>query len=174
MSLNNLSVRYGEVGRRAEGLATIEEAVAIQRRPAAASPDAYEPDLAMSLWASACVRVGLQTDLRTAFDCARESASMYRMWAERVPGMFTDKLRAVLTVAADVLAGLERDEDNEAIRRLSEEDGAQAARTMNGPMPYQFGKWASPRSVFAGRSSALNKETITPTMKIPCTYHSCA
>jgi hypothetical protein len=30
---------------------------------------------------------------------------MYRMWAERVPGMFTDKLRAVLTVAADVLRG---------------------------------------------------------------------
>lgn len=87
MSLNNLSVRYGEVGRRADGLAAIEEAVAIQRRPAAASPDAYEPDLAMSLWASACVRVGLQTDLRTAFDCAKESASVYRMWAERVPGM---------------------------------------------------------------------------------------
>jgi hypothetical protein len=56
----------------------------------------------------------------------------------------------------------------------SRHDRAQAARTMNGPMPYQFGKWASPHSVFAGRSSALNKETITPTMKIPCTYHSCA
>jgi hypothetical protein len=35
VSLNNLSNRYGEVGRPAEGLAAIEEAVAIRRRLAA-------------------------------------------------------------------------------------------------------------------------------------------
>jgi len=33
MSLNNLSVRVAEAGRRDEGLAAIEEAVAVYRRP---------------------------------------------------------------------------------------------------------------------------------------------
>ncbi len=49
MSLNNLSVRLAEAGRRAEGLAAVEEAVEVRRRLAAANPAAYEPDLAMSL-----------------------------------------------------------------------------------------------------------------------------
>ncbi|MEU9609010.1 tetratricopeptide repeat protein, partial [Streptomyces sp. NPDC048057] len=48
-SLNNLSNRLGEVGRRAEGLAAIEEAVRIRRTLVEADPDAYLPDLAMSL-----------------------------------------------------------------------------------------------------------------------------
>ncbi|MFB7675809.1 tetratricopeptide repeat protein [Kitasatospora purpeofusca] len=48
-SLNNLSVRLGEVGRRAEGLAAVEEAVAIRRTLAEANPDAYLPDLAGTL-----------------------------------------------------------------------------------------------------------------------------
>jgi hypothetical protein len=45
-SLNNLSVRLAEAGRRAEGLETIEEAVTVRRRLAAANAAAYEPDLA--------------------------------------------------------------------------------------------------------------------------------
>jgi len=49
MSLNNLSIRLAEAGRRQEGLAAIEDAVAVYRRLAAANPAAYEPDLARSL-----------------------------------------------------------------------------------------------------------------------------
>ncbi|HSV65622.1 MAG TPA: trypsin-like peptidase domain-containing protein [Mycobacteriales bacterium] len=49
MSLNNLSVRLGELGRREEGLAAVEEAVRIRRRLAEARPDAFLPDLARSL-----------------------------------------------------------------------------------------------------------------------------
>ncbi|MFE6788215.1 tetratricopeptide repeat protein [Streptomyces sp. NPDC057680] len=48
-SLNNLSIRLGDVGRRAEGLAAVEEALAIRRTLAEANPDAYLPDLASSL-----------------------------------------------------------------------------------------------------------------------------
>ncbi|MDQ1394271.1 MAG: hypothetical protein QOF30_3248, partial [Acidimicrobiaceae bacterium] len=48
-SLNNLSVRLAEVGRREEGLAAIEEAVAVYRRLAAANAAAHEPALATSL-----------------------------------------------------------------------------------------------------------------------------
>ncbi len=49
MSLNNLSVRLAEAGRREEGLAAIQEAVTVRRRLAAASAAAYEPALASSL-----------------------------------------------------------------------------------------------------------------------------
>jgi len=48
-SLNNLSIRLADGGRRDEGLAAIEEAVAIYRRPADANRAAYESDLANSL-----------------------------------------------------------------------------------------------------------------------------
>ena len=45
-SLNNLSVRLADLGRREEALAAIEEAVTIHRELAAARPDAFRPDLA--------------------------------------------------------------------------------------------------------------------------------
>ena len=48
-SLNNLSVRLADLGRREEALAAIEEAAAIYRELAAARPDAFRPDLARSL-----------------------------------------------------------------------------------------------------------------------------
>ena len=48
-SLNNLSVRLAEAGRRDEALTVIQDAVTIYRRLAAADPAAYEPDLATSL-----------------------------------------------------------------------------------------------------------------------------
>ena len=48
-SLNNLSIRLAEAGRRDEALTAIQDAVEIYRRLAAANPAAYEPDLAMSL-----------------------------------------------------------------------------------------------------------------------------
>ena len=49
MSLNNLSNRLADLGRREEALAAIQEAVAIYRELAAARPDAFRPDLASSL-----------------------------------------------------------------------------------------------------------------------------
>ncbi|MFB7678465.1 hypothetical protein ACFC26_44445 [Kitasatospora purpeofusca] len=48
-ALNNLSVRLGDVGRRAEGLTAVEEAVAIRRTLAEANPDAHLPDLALGV-----------------------------------------------------------------------------------------------------------------------------
>ena len=48
-SLNNLSLRLADLGRREDALAAIQEAVTIRRELAAARPDAFRPDLAMSL-----------------------------------------------------------------------------------------------------------------------------
>jgi Tetratricopeptide repeat len=47
-SLNNLSVRLADAGRRDEALAAIEEAVAVRRRLAGANAAAYEPGVAPS------------------------------------------------------------------------------------------------------------------------------
>ncbi|WP_224283317.1 tetratricopeptide repeat protein [Streptomyces sp. LS1784] len=49
MALNNLSHSLGEVGRREESLAAIEEAVAIRRTLAAGNPNAHLPGLANAL-----------------------------------------------------------------------------------------------------------------------------
>ena len=46
MALNNLGIRYSEVGRRQDALAPAEEAVRLHRELAAANP-AFLPDLAM-------------------------------------------------------------------------------------------------------------------------------
>ena len=48
-SVNNLDVRLGEAGRRAEGLAAAQEAVDLHRELAAGNRDAYLPGLAMSV-----------------------------------------------------------------------------------------------------------------------------
>ena len=48
-SLNNLSVRLGDLGQWQDALAVSEEAVAAYRELAAANPDRYRPDLARSL-----------------------------------------------------------------------------------------------------------------------------
>ena len=44
-----LSVRLGDLGRREDALAAIQEAAGTYRELAAARPDAFRPDLAMSL-----------------------------------------------------------------------------------------------------------------------------
>jgi len=49
MSLNDLGIRYSELGRRKEALAATSRAVEIRERLAKEKPDAFEPDLAMSL-----------------------------------------------------------------------------------------------------------------------------
>ncbi|MER5466380.1 tetratricopeptide repeat protein, partial [Streptomyces sp. NPDC002668] len=48
MSLNNLSVRLGELGRREEALAAINEALHIRRQPNYTHPDAQESALDQS------------------------------------------------------------------------------------------------------------------------------
>jgi tetratricopeptide (TPR) repeat protein len=48
-SLNNLSLRLSDMGRREEALGAIVGAVEIRRRLAAAVPKRFEPELAQSL-----------------------------------------------------------------------------------------------------------------------------
>ena len=99
-----------DLGRREDALAAIEEAVTLHRDLAAARPDAFTPDLAMSLnnlptssptWAAA----------RTPWPPSRRPSPCYRDLAAARPDAFTPDLAMSLNNLANRLADLGRRED---------------------------------------------------------------
>jgi hypothetical protein len=116
-SLNDLSVRLSDLGRREAALAAIEEAVAIRRTLAQARPDAFLPDLALSLNnLSGCL-----ADLgrREAALAASEGAvAIRRTLAQARPDAFLPDLAASLNTLSNRLSALGR---REAALAASEE-----------------------------------------------------
>ncbi|MFF8619084.1 tetratricopeptide repeat protein, partial [Streptomyces sp. NPDC015350] len=98
-SLNNLSIRLGEVGRREEGLDAIQEATGHYRTLAEASPDAYLPDLATSL-NNLSVDLGEVGRREEGLDAIQEAVRIRRTLAEVNPERFQGNLRGSLRVAA--------------------------------------------------------------------------
>ena len=80
-SVNNLALRLGEAGRRADGLTAAQEAVTLYRELAALNRDAYLPDLAMSVnnLAIDLAEAGRRADGLTA---AQEAVTLYRELVE--------------------------------------------------------------------------------------------
>ncbi|QUC56037.1 tetratricopeptide repeat protein [Streptomyces sp. A2-16] len=110
MSLNNLAVRLGALGRREDGLAAIEEAVAAYRALAEGRPDAFLPDLAMSLnnLANRLGDLGRHEDGLAAIE---EAVAAYRALAEGRPDAFLPDLAMSLNNLAVRLGALGRHED---------------------------------------------------------------
>ncbi|MFZ3568774.1 tetratricopeptide repeat protein [Streptomyces sp. BH097] len=110
LSLNNLSIRLGRLGRHEDALTAIEEAVTARRGLAKARPDAYLPDLASSLnnLAVQLARVGRQEQALTA---AEEAVTVYRKLAETRPGAHLPDLASTLNNLAIQLGGFGRHED---------------------------------------------------------------
>ncbi|MFE7560187.1 tetratricopeptide repeat protein [Kitasatospora sp. NPDC057500] len=98
-ALNNLSVRLGDVGRRAEGLAAIEEAVDHYRTLVEANPDAHLPDLALALnnLSVDLGEVGRRTEGLTT---AEEAIAIHRTLTDTNPDLFGPALQKSLDVAA--------------------------------------------------------------------------
>ncbi|MFF8769123.1 tetratricopeptide repeat protein, partial [Kitasatospora sp. NPDC015120] len=94
-ALNNLSNRLGEVGRRAEGLTAVEEAVAIRRTLAEANPDAHLPDLAMSL-NNLSVRLGEVGRRAEGLAAVEEAVDRYRTLAQANPDAYLPDLASAL------------------------------------------------------------------------------
>ena len=99
-----LVFRAGPPGRRAAG---DQEAVAIRRELAAASPDRYRPDLARSLanlgvWFSA---LGRPAD---ALPVTEEAVAMYRELAAASPDRYRPDLARSLANLAEALMALDR------------------------------------------------------------------
>ena len=99
MALNNLSVRFGEVGRQAEGLAASEEASTLRRRLAAANPDAYEPDLASSL-NNLSIRFGEVGRQAEGLAASEEATTVYRRLAAANPDAYEPALATSLWATA--------------------------------------------------------------------------
>ena len=93
-SLNNLGVRFSELGRPADALPVTEEAVAIYRELAAASPDRYRPDLARSL-NNLGVRFSELGRPADALPVTEEAVAIYRELAAASPDRYRPDLAAL-------------------------------------------------------------------------------
>jgi tetratricopeptide (TPR) repeat protein len=116
-ALNNLSLSLSALGRREEALARAEEAVDIYCGLAAARPDAFLSDLAMSL-ANLASRLSALGRREEALARAAEAVDIYRDLAAARPDAFLPDLAGSLNNLANRLSDLERRE--EALARAVE------------------------------------------------------
>ena len=107
---NNLSIRLGRLGRREEALAQAEEAVRIRRQLAQQRPDAFLPNLAMSLnnLANRLSDLGRREE---ALAQAEEAVRIYRQLAQQRPDAFLPDLAMSLNNLANRLSDLGRREE---------------------------------------------------------------
>ena len=107
--LNNLANRLSDLGRREEALAAAEEAVGHYRALAAARPDTFSPNLAVSLNSLA----NMLSDLgrrEEALAAAEEAVGHYRALAAARPETFAPDLAGSLNNLANMLSALGRRE----------------------------------------------------------------
>ena len=117
---NRLSIRLSDVGERGEALVVAREAVELYRALAEASPQAYMPDLAMSLnnLANRLSEVGERGE---ALGVAREAVDLRRVLAEASPQAYTPDLTRSLNNLANHLSAVgERGEALVAAREAVE------------------------------------------------------
>ena len=109
-SLNALSNRLADLGRREDALAAAQEAVTIRRQLAAANPDAFEPDLASSLnnLAHRLADLGRPEDALAAVE---QAVIIRRQLAAANPDASLPDLASSLNNLALRLADLGRPED---------------------------------------------------------------
>jgi tetratricopeptide (TPR) repeat protein len=110
MSLNNLSIRLADVGRREDALAASEEAVVIRRTLAEARPDAFLPNLASAL-NNLGIRLAALGRPEDALAASEEAAGHYRTLAEARPDAFLPDLAMSLNNLSIRLAEVGRPED---------------------------------------------------------------
>jgi hypothetical protein len=118
-SLNNLSNRLAEAGRREEGLAAIEEAVEIYRRLVQANPAAYLPYLAGSL-NNLSNRLGGAGRREEGLAAIEEAVEAYRRLAQANPAAYLPELASSLNTLSNRLAEAGRGEGLAAIEEAVE------------------------------------------------------
>ena len=108
--LNTYAVLLGDVGRREDALAAIEEAVTIYRELVRARPDAFLPDLARSLndQSSRLADLGRREDALAGIE---EAVTIRRELARARPDAFLPDLAASLNNQSVHLADLGRRDD---------------------------------------------------------------
>ena len=109
-SLNNLSLRLGDLGRWGDGLAAIEEAVTIHQELARVRPDVFLPELAMSL-NNLSVRLGELGRRQDELAAIEEAVTIRRELARVRPDAFLPDLAGSLSNLSVALGELGRWED---------------------------------------------------------------
>ena len=108
--LADLSNRLGDLGRREEALAAIEQAVTIRRQLAQAHPDAFLPDLAASLnnQSGRLTELGRREEALAAIE---QAVTIYRQLAQARPDAFLPYLARSLNNQSVRLGDLGRREE---------------------------------------------------------------
>ena len=113
--LNNLAVVLGDLGRREEALAAIEEAVTAHRELARARLDAFLPDLARSL-NNQSLRLSDLGRREEALAAIEEAVTAYRELARARPAVFAGRYASSLKIQAMILSVLGRSAEAQAAR----------------------------------------------------------
>ena len=152
-SLNNLSVRLGDLGRREEALAASQEAAELYRELAAARPDAFRPDLAMSL---NNLSVRLAEPGAAGGRAGREPGGRHHPpgAGRGPPGRVPPRPGRVAEQPVLRLAGLGRREDALAAIQEAAGDPPGAGRGPPGRVPARPGRVAEQPVRLAGRPGA--------------------
>jgi tetratricopeptide (TPR) repeat protein len=123
-ALNKLGIQLSDLERHEEALAVTTEAVEIYRQLAEANPTAFEPDLAYVLSIFAWVRAAGQIELQQALTAAEQSVTLYEGLAQQSQqAPFNDDLHGALSILADVLDELDRNDEATDIRRRISDRG---------------------------------------------------
>jgi broad specificity phosphatase PhoE len=110
LGLNNLSNSFARMGRRAEALGSIEEAVSIRRGLAEVDPKAHLPNLALALNNLSIRLAGVVGWQAEAVDRSEEAVSLYRGLADGDPDVYLPYLAGSLNNLANTLAQVGRQE----------------------------------------------------------------
>jgi tetratricopeptide (TPR) repeat protein len=118
--LTNIGVRFSALGRPIDALPAEQEAVAIHRELAAATPDRYRPDLATSLnnLGVTFSALGRPAD---ALPVTQEAVAIRRELAAANPDRYRPDLATSLNNLGDVLEALDRETDANVARQEAAE-----------------------------------------------------
>jgi tetratricopeptide (TPR) repeat protein/nucleoside phosphorylase len=107
---NNLGNRLSDMGQREEALKAAQEAVALHRILAQRNPDAFQPDLAMSI-SNLGATLSDMGQREEALKAAQEAVALRRVLAQRNPDAFQPDLAMSLNNLAFMLNSLDQDEE---------------------------------------------------------------
>jgi tetratricopeptide (TPR) repeat protein len=113
--LNWLGTSLAQTGRPAEALPVTQEAMAIRRELAAASPDRYRPDLATSL-SNLGIRLAALGRPAEALPVTQEAMAIRRELAAAYPDRYRPDLAASLRILANALDSVGSTAEAEAAR----------------------------------------------------------
>ncbi|CAM3939657.1 tetratricopeptide repeat protein [Corallococcus exiguus] len=131
---NNLSNRLSDMGQRAEALKAAQEAVALHRILAQSNPDAFQPDLSMSL-SNLGARLSDMGHREDALNAFQEAVALRRVLAQSNPDAFQPGLAHSLSNLGNGLSDMGQRE--EALKAAQEAVALHRILAQRNPSAFQ-------------------------------------